>query len=89
MIGAIPYPIPGFSDPVSSLTHLAGAGVFACLAPFLLWRGRGNPARLVSLGVFAFSTVLLLSMSGVYHLLCPTQAGERSSSGWTTTPSLC
>ena len=64
-----PYPIPGFADPFSSLSHLLGAGVFACLTPFLLWRGRGNAGRLFFLGVFAFATVLLLSMSGVYHLL--------------------
>ena len=63
------YPIPGFGDPVSSLTHLLGAAVFACLAPLLLRRGRGDVGRLASLAVFAFSTVLLLSMSGVYHLL--------------------
>jgi hypothetical protein len=30
------YPIPGFSDPLSSLTHLMGAGVFASLTPSLL-----------------------------------------------------
>jgi channel protein (hemolysin III family) len=76
VIGAVPYPIPGFSDPVSSLTHLVGAGVFACLAVFLLWRGRGNPARLISLGVYAVSTVLLLSLSGVYHLLSPNTGGR-------------
>lgn len=63
------YSIPGFSDPVSSLSHLIGAGVFACLTPFLLRRGRGNPLRLTVLAVFAFSTVLLLTMSGVFHLL--------------------
>ncbi len=69
MTGLKIYPIPGFSDPVSSLTHLVGAAVFFCLAPFLLYRGRGSTNRLVCLGVFAFSTVFLLSMSGVYHLL--------------------
>jgi channel protein (hemolysin III family) len=70
------YPIPGFSDPVSSLSHLLGAGVFACLTPFLLWRGRGNALRLTLLSVFAFSTVFLLSMSGVYHLLSEGGAGR-------------
>jgi channel protein (hemolysin III family) len=72
------YPLPGFSDPASSLSHLAGAGVFACLTPFLLWRGRGNVVRLAFLGVFAFSTVLPLSMSGVYHLLSPGGAGREA-----------
>lgn len=67
--------IPGFSDPVSSLTHLAAAVVFAILGAFLIARGRG--ARpVISLAVFAFSCVLLLSLSGVYHLLSPGTAGR-------------
>jgi channel protein (hemolysin III family) len=70
------YPIPGFSDPVSSLTHLAGAGVFACMTPFLLIRGRGGAWRVASLAVFAFSTVALLSLSGTYHLLPPGTGGR-------------
>lgn len=61
--------IPGFSDPVSSLSHLAGAATFAILAIPLIIRGRGDARRVVSLAVFAFSCVLLLSLSGVYHLL--------------------
>ena len=61
--------IPGVSEPVSSLTHLAGAVVFAILGTFLIARGRGDARRVMSLGVFAFSCVLLLSLSGVYHLL--------------------
>jgi channel protein (hemolysin III family) len=58
------------------LTHLAGAGVFACLTPILLRRGRGNTLRLASLGVLAFSTVALLSLSGTYHLLTPDTPGR-------------
>lgn len=61
--------IPGFSDPVSSLTHLAGALVFGILGVSLIARGRGNSRRVLSLVVFVFSCVLLLSLSGVYHLL--------------------
>lgn len=64
-------PIAGFSDPVSSLSHLAGAVVFAVLAVVLLRRGRGDAGRMISLWVFALSCVLLLSFSGVYHLLTP------------------
>jgi len=63
--------IPGFSEPVSSLTHLAGAVVFAILSGFLIARGRGDARRVISLAVFALSCVLLLSFSGVYHLLSP------------------
>jgi channel protein (hemolysin III family) len=69
-------PIVGFSDPVSSLTHLAGAVVFAVLGIVLLRRGRGDRGRMISLSVFALSCVLLLSVSGVYHLLSPGTAGR-------------
>jgi len=68
--------IPGFSDPVSSLTHLAGALVFAILGGFLIARGRGEAQRVISLTVFVFSCVLLLSLSGVYHLLTPETAAR-------------
>ena len=68
--------IPGFSDPMSSLSHLSGAVVFAILSVPLMGRGRGDALRVVSLAVFAFSCVLLLSLSGVYHLLSPGTAGR-------------
>lgn len=63
--------IPGFSEPVSSLTHLAGAATFAILGGFLIFRGRGDRRRMASLAVFVVSCVLLLALSGVYHLLAP------------------
>lgn len=63
------YEIPGFTEPVSSLSHLAGAGLFFVLGVFLVRRGRGSWARVLSLSVLVFSAVFLLSMSGTYHLL--------------------
>ena len=66
---ALTLSIPGFSDPFSSLSHLAGALVFAILSLDLIGRGRGDARRVLSLVVFAFSCVLLLSLSGAYHLL--------------------
>jgi len=68
--------LAGFSEPVSSITHLAGAVVFAVLAVALLRRGRGARGRVLALSVFAFSCVLLLSLSGVYHLLSPDTPGR-------------
>ena len=68
--------IPGFSDPVASLTHLAGAAVFAVLGGFLIARGRGQARRVVALSIFVLSCVLLLSLSGVYHLLTPKTAAR-------------
>jgi channel protein (hemolysin III family) len=70
------YPIPGFHDPFSSLTHLLAAPLFAILAIPLLRRGLGNGVRVASLAVFACSAVLLLSLSGVYHLLPDDTAGR-------------
>lgn len=61
--------IPGFTDPFSSLSHLAGAVLFAILGVFLVVRGWGSARRVVSLAIFASSCVLLLSLSGTYHLL--------------------
>lgn len=70
------YSIPGFSEPVSSLSHLLAAGLFLILGMFLLHHGRGNRARILSLGVFVFATVFMLAMSGVFHLLQPGSAGR-------------
>ena len=72
-----PFGIPGFTDPVSSLSHLIAAAVFAVLAVPLVRRGRrtddaagaGRRGHALSLAIFAVSAVLLLSMSGVFHLL--------------------
>ena len=71
------YALPGFHDPVSSISHLLGAVVFALLTPALLRRGRGDPARVAFLGVYAFSCVFLLTMSTLYHML-PVGTGGRS-----------
>ena len=70
-MGFAAYPIPGFQEPVSCLTHLIAAVVFAVVGARLVRRGRPNPCRMASLAVLAISTVFLLSMSAVYHLLGP------------------
>lgn len=61
--------LPGFYEPFSAISHLAGAGLFLVLGIMLLRRGRGDLGRMIYLGVFAFACVLLLSMSGVYHMM--------------------
>ena len=68
--------VAGMSDPVSSMTHLAGALACATRAGALLRSGRGSGARLLSLGLFAFCCVLLLALSGAYHLLAPDTAAK-------------
>ena len=61
-----PYPLPGFHEPFSAFSHLLGALAFLALGALLLRRGRGDRPRLIYLGVYAASCVLLLSLSGVY-----------------------
>lgn len=63
------YHLPGFPEPFRALSHLAGAVLFCVLGFLLLRRGRGDSARLVFLGIFAGSCVLLFAMSGVYHMV--------------------
>ncbi len=62
-------PIPGFHEPFSALSHLIGAVVFGVRFFWLLKRSRGHPHLTAYLAIYAFSCVLLLSMSGVYHML--------------------
>ncbi len=64
-------PIPGFSEPFSSITHLCAAFLYFIGMFFLISKGKGNVARMTSLMIFSFSLVFLFSMSGVYHLLEP------------------
>ena len=63
------FHLPGFHEPFSAISHLFGAVVFLVLGALLLIRGRGNRERLIFLGVYVFSCVFLLSMSGVYHMM--------------------
>lgn len=70
----------GFPEPVSALTHLLGALVFALLAIPLLRRARGDARRVALLAVYACACVLLLAMSGVYHML-PEESTTRAVMG--------
>lgn len=68
--------IPGFSNPISAMTHLLGAGVFAVLGFFLVRKGRRPDGswwnwRMTALAVFVFAAVGLLGISGAYHILQP------------------
>ncbi len=63
------HPLPGFFEPFSALTHLAGALFFLWLGIKLLARARGNGLRVFFIAIYVFCTVFLLSMSGVYHML--------------------
>ena len=62
------YSIPGFFEPVSSWTHLAGAGLFVFLGWQLL---REATHGRIFLWIYSVSVVLLFAVSGTYHLLGP------------------
>jgi channel protein (hemolysin III family) len=68
--------IPGFSDPVSAMTHLLGSAVFAVAGVFLVRKGSqaddpGWNWSMTALAVFVFAAVAQLSISGTYHILQP------------------
>ena len=63
------HPLLGFEDPVNSWTHLFGALAIGVLLIRLFKKngmGRKYPIPIL---IFGFSSIFLLSMSGVYHLL--------------------
>lgn len=59
----------GFHEPFSSLSHLLAAATAIVGSVYLIKKGRGNSARIISLLIFSISIIFLYSMSGVYHLL--------------------
>jgi len=63
------HSVPGFYEPFSAFSHLIGALAFGVLAVVLVRRGKGDARRVLFLSVFAVTSVLLLSMSGVFHML--------------------
>lgn len=64
-------PVPGFSEPVASWTHILAAALSVVGGALLLKRGRGNFWRMTALSTYTLSMIFLFSMSGVYHLLEP------------------
>ena len=63
------YSIAGFNDPMSSISHLAGTAIFFVLSIFMLWSARRSKVAFFYCLQFAFTTLLLLSMSFVYHMM--------------------
>jgi channel protein (hemolysin III family) len=61
--------IPGFCQPVSSLTHLAAAAVGVVAAVPLVRLARGHRHRVVAVAVYVFCVIATLAISGVYHSL--------------------
>ncbi len=69
--GHVVYAIPGFAEPVSSMTHLLAAGIALALGVLLVARTRAAWWHRVGIAVFVFGTVNMFAMSGVFHLLAP------------------
>lgn len=65
----ISIPIPGFSDPFSSISHLVGVLIALYYGVKLIRLTGGHRSCLVAICVFVFSVVFLLTMSGMFHLL--------------------
>ena len=71
------YSLPGFNQPMSSMSHLLGAVVYLVLAVFLLRAAWWRRACFFNALLFSFAVVTLLSLSGVYHMFSPEgQAGR-------------
>ena len=62
------YHLPGLYEPFSAISHLLGAAVFLLAGLSLLSHTEGGGVRRVFVGVYVFSGVLLMAMSGVYHM---------------------
>jgi len=69
----VPETIPffGVAEPVSALTHLAGAIVFLVLGIELIQRGHGNTTRQRALRVYVAGVVFALTASGLLHVMAP------------------
>jgi channel protein (hemolysin III family) len=71
--------IPGFFEPIASLSHLAAAAVGIVGAIPLVRHGRGCRVRFASVLVYAISVVAMLTISGTYHSL---QGGSSARHTW-------
>ena len=65
------YTLPGFNQPMSSMSHLIGALVYLVLSFILLRRAWRTRSTFWNAFLFAFAAVVLLSLSGVYHMFSP------------------
>lgn len=65
------YTLPGFNQPMSSMSHLIGALVYLVLGVLMLRRAWYSRAVFWNTLLFVFAAVVLLSLSGVYHMFSP------------------
>jgi channel protein (hemolysin III family) len=67
--GDVVRAIPGFCQPVSSLSHLAAAGVALVAGLPLIRLARGRRHHALAVAVYVFCVTATLGISGVYHSL--------------------
>lgn len=65
------YSLPGFNQPMACMSHLVGALVFFVLGILMIRSAWSDRKRFWCCGIFAFAVVLLLSLSGVFHMFRP------------------
>ncbi|MES1171940.1 MAG: hemolysin III family protein [Bacteroidota bacterium] len=63
------FAIPGFCQPVSSLSHLAAAGAACVFALPLLRLGRRRGGHRTAIAVYVACVIAVLVVSGTYHSL--------------------
>jgi len=63
------YHLPGFYEPFNVISHLLATALFLILGWKLIQRGRGDRTRLLFLVIYSLTTVILLSMSAVFHMM--------------------
>jgi len=61
--------ILGFAEPFSSISHLLAAPLTLIIGIIMLKNGHGKTSNVVSLAIYIFSYLFLLSMSGIFHSL--------------------
>lgn len=65
------YTLRGFAEPLSAISHLVGAAVFAGLSWPMIKSVSSSRIHTVCIAIFAFFSVLLLTASGAYHMVHP------------------
>ncbi len=63
--------LPGFREPFNCFSHLMAAIVFTYMTPKLLQRGQSDFGQTLAFCLFGFTSVFLLLMNGIYHMMWP------------------
>jgi channel protein (hemolysin III family) len=70
------HSIPGIREPFSCCSHFLGAIGFTAWGVVLVRRAMGKPSHVLCVLILISSSVLLLTLSGTYHMLWPGPARD-------------